>query len=59
MNPRLLRIAYLIVFLLLFNVFGALLGTGGVSLFGAPILAGVCTVGISYGVRAYLQRRNS
>lgn len=58
MNPRLLRIAYLVVFLILFNIFGALLGTGTLSLFGAPLFAGVATVGLSYAVRGYLQRRN-
>ena len=58
MSPRVLRIIYLVVFLILFNVFGALLGPGTASLFGAPVLAGIATVGLSYLVRAWLLRRN-
>ena len=59
MNPRLLRIAYLIVFLILLNVFAALVGgTGMTALIAPPLLAGITTVGISYGVRAVLVRRN-
>jgi hypothetical protein len=53
-----MRIAYLIVFLFLFNTFSVLFGGGAASLFGAPLLAGVATVGISYAVRAWLLRRN-
>lgn len=59
MSPRFLRIIYLIVFLFLFNTFSVLFGGGMASLFGAPLLAGFATVGISYAVRAWLIRRNS
>jgi lipopolysaccharide export LptBFGC system permease protein LptF len=58
-SPRVLRFVYLIVFLFLFNVFAGLLGPGGASVFVAPLLAGISTVAVSYGVRAWLLRRNS
>ena len=53
-----LRVIYLVVFLFLFNLYAGLLGRGGATLFVAPLLAGITTVAISYGVRAVLLRRN-
>jgi lipopolysaccharide export LptBFGC system permease protein LptF len=57
-SGRVLRIVYMVIFLVLFNVFLGVLGGKGASLFIAPFLAGICTVALSYGVRAWLLRRN-
>ena len=50
------RVFWMLVFLVLFNVFLGVLPRH-IAPYGAPLLAGVVSVGLSYAYRAWVQRR--
>ena len=52
-----LRLVYLFVFLMLNTLIRVAMGNTSASLFVAPLLAGVITVGLSFAVRNYLINR--